>query len=118
VQRLSSTRIIGDIEFIIRKPGSALGERKWSAKGAECSIGRHSFTGEAYSFHMEVLQIRLPAAGRSGWKLIIVSEFWQGDDGERIHSAKWLKILLGEPAEVLKWIRANRGAMAPAGRDD
>jgi hypothetical protein len=117
VQRLSSSRIIGDIEFIINRPSAALGQRKWAAKGAECSIDRHSFTGEVYSFHVEVLQIRLPATGRPSWKFIIVSEFWQSD-GERIHSTKWLKILLGKPNEVLKWIRTNRGAMLPAASDD
>lgn len=114
MQRLSSARIISDIEFIIHKPGSALGQHKWAANGVACSIDRHSFTGEVYSFHVEVLQIQLSATDRPNWKLIIVSEFWHGSDGKPIHSAKWLKILLGKPAEVLKWIRANRGAMLPA----
>jgi hypothetical protein len=112
VQQLSSTRIISDIEFIINRPRPGLGQRKWAAKGAECSIDRHSFTGDVYSFHVEILQIRLPATGRPSWKLVIVSEFWHGSDGERIHSAKWLKLLLGKPTEVLKWIRTNRDAAA------
>jgi hypothetical protein len=109
VQRLSSSRIISDIEFIINRPSAALGQRKWAAKGAECSIDRHIFTGEVYSFHVEVLQIRLPVTGRPSWKLLIINEFWQGNDGERIHSTKWLKLLHGSKAEVLKWIRTNRG---------
>jgi hypothetical protein len=40
--RLSRTRVIGDIEFIINSPGAALGQRKWTAKGAECSVDRHT----------------------------------------------------------------------------
>jgi len=110
VQRLSSSRVINDIEFIIDRPSPALGQRKWLAKGAECSIDRHNFSGEVYGFHLEVLQIELRTTGSTSWKLVIVSELWQGNDGESIHSTKWLKLFLGNPAEVLKWIRANRGA--------
>ncbi len=108
--RLSRARVIGDIEFIINSPGPALGQRKWTAKGAECSVDRHSFAGNVYSFHIDILQVRLAAAGRSNWKLLIVSEFWQDGDGETTHSTKWLKLLLGKPNDVLKWISANRGA--------
>jgi len=118
VQRLSSSRIIGDIELIINRPGPALGQRKWAAKGAQCSIDRHIFAGEVYSFHTDILQIRLPATGCANWKLLIVREFWQGSNGESIHSTKWLKLLLGKPADVLKWIRANRGAGLPAESDN
>lgn len=118
MQRLSSSRVINDIEFIIDRPNPALGQRKWLAMGAECSIERHTFLGEVYGFHAEVLQIRLPATGRASWKVIIVSELWQANDGENIHSTKWLKLLLGNPAEVLKWISANRSAMLPAAGED
>ncbi len=118
MQRLSSSRIISDIEFIINRPGPALGQRRWAAKGAECSIDRHSFTNELYSFHVDILQIRLPATGCASWKLLIVREFWQGSDGESIHSTKWLKLLLGKPTDVLKWISANRGAILPVVGND
>ncbi len=108
--RLSRSRVISDIEFIINSPGPPRGQRKWTSKGAECSVDRHSFSGNVYSFHIDILQIRSTAAGRSNWKLHIVSEFWQDGDGESTHSTKWLKLLLGKPNDVLKWISANRGA--------
>jgi hypothetical protein len=100
VQRLSSSRIISDIEFIINRPGPAPAQRIWVAKGAECSIDRHSFAGEVYSFHVDILQIQQPATGSANWKLLIVREFWQGSDGDSIHSTKWLKLLLGKPTDV------------------
>ncbi len=118
MQRLSSSRIISDIDFIINRPGPAQGQRRWAAKGAECSIDRHSFTGELYSFHVDILQIRLPATGCASWKLLIVREFWQGSDGESIHSTKWLKLLLGKPTDVLKWIKTNRGTILPVVGND
>jgi hypothetical protein len=57
-------------------------------------------------------------AGAPKCKLLIVGEFWQGDDGESIHSTKWLKLLRGKPGDVLKWIGANRATMLPSARDE
>ena len=75
--RLSRARIIGDIEFMIKSPGPALGQRKWTAKGAECSIDRHTYSGELYGFHADVLHIRMPATGRLAWELVLIGEFWR-----------------------------------------
>ena len=116
--RLSRSRVISDIEFIINNPGPALGQRKWTSKGAECSVDRHSFAGEVYSFHVDILQVRLAATGAPKWKLLIVGEFWQGGDGESIHSTKWLKLLHGKPGDVLKWISANRATVLSSARDE
>jgi len=113
VLKLSRSRVISDIELIINRPAPARGQRTWTSKGAECSIDKHSFAGEVYSFHVDILQIRLATTGRSGWKLLLVREFWQSGDGESIHSTKWLKLLLGKPADVLKWIGTNRAAILP-----
>jgi hypothetical protein len=65
---------------------------------------------------VDILQVRLSATGTPNWKLLIVGEFWQGGDGESIHSAKWLKLLHGKPGDVLKWIGANRGHGAGVGQ--
>jgi hypothetical protein len=110
VLRLSRSRVISDIEFIINTPGPALGQRKWTSKGAECSVDRHSFAGEVYSFHVDILQVRLSTTGSPKWKLLIIGEFWQSSEGESIHSTKWLKLLHGKPNDVLKWISMNRAS--------
>lgn len=115
--RLSRSRVISDLEFIVNNPGTALGQRRWTSKGAECSVDRHSFAGEDYSFHVDILQIRIPSTGRPSWKLLIVSEFWQGGNGGSLHSTKWLKLLHGKPGDVLKWISTNRGAMVRSAGD-
>jgi hypothetical protein len=46
VLRLSRTRVIRDIEFMVNSPGPTLGRRKWIVKGAECSVDRHTYSGE------------------------------------------------------------------------
>jgi hypothetical protein len=63
VLRLSRSRVISDIEFIINTPNPALGQRKWTSKGAECSVDCHSFAGEVYSFHVDIRQVRLSTTG-------------------------------------------------------
>ena len=118
MQRLSRSRVISDIEFIINSPSPAVGKRKWTSKGAECSADRHSFVGAVYSFHVDILQVHLYATGSPKWKLLIVNEFWQGGEGESIHSTKWLKLLRGKPSDVLKWISANRDTVLPSTRSE
>jgi hypothetical protein len=110
--RLSRARVLSDIDLMVNSPGPALGQRKWTAKGAECSLDRHSYAGEVYGFHAEVLHIRMPTTGRLAWELLIVTEFWRRGDGESVHSTKWLKLLSGKPTDVLKWISAHRDRMA------
>jgi hypothetical protein len=110
--RISRARVISDIEFLVNSPGPARGQRKWTAKGAECAVDRHSYAGEAYGFHADVLHIRMPVSGRLVWELVLVSEIWRRGDAETMHAAKWLKLLAGKPNDVLKWIGANRDGTA------
>ena len=110
--RLSRARVLSDIDLMINNPGPALGQRKWTAKGAECSLDRHSYAGEVYGFHADILRIRMPATGRLAWELVIVAEFWRRSDGKAMHATKWLKLLSGKPSDVLKWISAYRDRMA------
>jgi hypothetical protein len=109
--RLSRARVIGDVEFLVNSPGPARGQRKWTTKGVECSVDRHSYAGEVYGFHADVLHIRMPATGRLAWEMVLVSEIWRRGDTETMHSTKWLKLISGKPADVLKWISANRDPM-------
>jgi hypothetical protein len=109
---LSRTRVIRDIEFVVNRPGPALGRRKWAAKGAECSVDHHSFSGELYGFHADILHVRMPATGRLIWELMLVTEFSRGGDRETLHSTKWLKLLSGKQVDVLRWIGAHSNATA------
>jgi hypothetical protein len=100
VQRLSRSRVISDIEFIINSPGPAVGKRKWTSKGAECSADRHSFVGAVYSFHVDILQVHLHATGSPKWKLLIVNEALALEDsGARSSTVR---------TSAIQWERAMR----------
>jgi hypothetical protein len=101
--RLSRARVIGDIETIVNKACPARGIHRWTAKGADCNIERHSFSGAGYGFQSEILRLRHKA-----FEVLLVSEFWRRGDGEAIHSTKWLKLLSGKNNDVLKWIAGSR----------
>ncbi|WP_298357020.1 hypothetical protein [Rhodoblastus sp.] len=105
--RLSRARVIGDIERIVNEACPARGLHRWMAKGAECTVERHSFSGSGYGFQSEILRVRYPAT-HPNWEVLQVSEFWRRGDGEAIHSTKWLKLLSGKNNDVLKWIAGSR----------
>ncbi len=107
--RLSRAAVLTEIDIMINNPGPALGQRRWTVKGVACAIDRHSYQGDAYGFHAEILHVRMPATGRLAWELLIVTEFWRRGDDTTMHSTKWLKLLAGKQTDVLKWISTYRG---------
>lgn len=105
--RLSRARVIGDIETIVTKACPARGLHHWTAKGADCVIERHAYSGAGYGFQAEVLRVSYPAKSAK-WELLLVSEFWRRGDGEAVHTVKWLKLLAGDNNDVLRWIEESR----------
>ena len=110
--RLSRLKNINDIEAILNNPGPALGQRRWSAKNADCRLDRHVFLGEHYSIHKNILDVRLNNSS-SPWRVLIVSEFWEDSNGNTIHTTKWLKLLEGKSADLIKWIREGASDLIP-----
>lgn len=106
--RLSRARVIEDIEFIINRHNPVMGGRKWTADGVDCVLERHSYLGGPYSFHMDVLHLETAAATRPKWKLMIVSEYWEGAVADTIRATKWLKLIGGKQNDVTAWISRNR----------
>jgi len=111
MRRLSRARVINDIESIVKNPTCGLGRHKWEASSVECILDRHSYSGGAYSFDVEVLHLRLGAASHPKWQVYLVTEFWRDEAGETVRMTKWLKQTAGKPADVMRWIVENR---APA----
>ncbi|PWB79796.1 MAG: hypothetical protein C3F11_19840 [Methylocystaceae bacterium] len=106
--RLSRSRIINDIEFIVDRPIAGVGPLRWETKGVECIAERHAYRGQTHSFDLDVMRVRLQSPSRSKWELLIVTEYWRGAEGENIHTTKWLKLTVGKKADVAKWIAVNR----------
>ena len=108
--RLSRARVIQDLELLIDNSIGHIGRHEWSARGVDCRRERHSHSAPAYSFDLDVLNLRAKGGAGGGWELFIVTEFWRSGQGASMHSPKWLKLVRGKPNDVLKWIAAHRDA--------
>ncbi len=83
--------------------------RSWNAEGVECRRDRHRYSGQAYDFTTDVLQLRFAQPGRSRWEVLIVSERWTtGSPAILIRSTKWLKLRTGKSSDVRDWVRRSR----------
>lgn len=108
MKRLSRASVINDIEFIVNRHKAVLGERNWKADGLQCQLESHTYTGNAYSFHTDVLTLETATGVRPKWKVMIVTQSWRGVDGETMHSNQFLKLLSGRNSDVTAWVSANR----------
>ena len=112
MKRLSRSRVINDIELIVKAPVVGLGKHRWETRGVECVLNRHSYHGDLYSFDVEVLRVERVISGRRKWEVYAVTEFWRTQGEETARMTKWLKLTAGKAADVMKWIVENREAAA------
>jgi hypothetical protein len=109
MKRVGNARTIADIEFVIDAPKAGDPRNSWNAHGVACTRDRHRFSGQTYSFTVEVVDLRFIAAGRTSWHVIIVNEWWRAGDADvNIRNTKWLKVLSGKAADVTAWMRRSR----------
>jgi hypothetical protein len=106
--RISNSRVIADIEFVIEPPSAGSLVTTWSANGVTCIRDWHRFSGSDYSFAIDLIQIRHEAP-RKRWQIVIVSETWRfrlskGD----ARPTKSLRVLEGKASDVLAWMRHSR----------
>ena len=106
--RLSRALVIQDLERLVED--SIIGRTEWSAKGVDCRRERHAYSSPAYSFDLDILNLRATGGPGGTWEVFIVTEFWRSAQGTSMHSPKWLKLVRGKPNDVLKWIAAHRNA--------
>lgn len=107
--RIGNARTIADIEFVIEAPSLGSDVTAWQAHGVQCTRDRHRYSGQAYSYAFEVLDLRLEGPSRQRWHVVIVSELWRFT-GARAEprGSKSLRVLQGKPADVLSWMRRCR----------
>ena len=108
MKRLSRSRVINEIERIVKAPVVGLGKHRWETRGVECVFDRHSYHGDLYSFDVEVLRIEHVVKGRRKWQVYAVTEFWRAEGDENTRMTKWLKLTSGRSADVMSWIVENR----------
>jgi hypothetical protein len=109
MKRVGNAQTISDIEFVIDAPSLGDSRCSWTVHGVECTRDRHRFSGPAYEFNIEIVDLRRTKGGHAAWRVLIVTEWWQaaGAKGE-IRNAKWLKILNGKASDVKAWMRSCR----------
>jgi hypothetical protein len=116
MKRVGNAQTIADIEFVIDAPMLSDPRRSWTAHGVECTRDRHRYSGSAYEFNIEIVDLRRARAGRASWRVLIVTEWWQaaGTKGE-IRNSKWLKVLNGKASDVKAWMRSCRSLKVDKG---
>jgi hypothetical protein len=116
--RLSNSRTISDIEFVIRAPSPGSDITEWKAHGADCAREIHRYVGQTYSFYFEILHVQLAAPSRKPWQIVVIKEHWhffQSKADQRL--TKSLKIIHGKQADILDWMRLHRDASAPKAKE-
>ena len=109
MKRLGNAQTIADIEFVIDAPTLSDPRHSWTAYGVECTRDRHRYSGQAYEFNIEIVDIRRLKAGRTSWRVLVVTEWWRAErEKGEIRNTKWLKILSGKPSDVKAWMRSCR----------
>lgn len=116
--RLSNARTIIDIEAIVSvvdRPGKD--RHHWQIKGIDCVRETHRYSGAAYAFSVDVLQLKLTRAGRTVWHAMLVTELWRGagETDTDMRATRWLKLVRGKKSDVTEWIRTNRDHIASHG---
>lgn len=106
--RLSRALVIDELERLVDDSIGRVGRHEWSFRGVDCRRERHSHSAPAYSFDLDILNVRAKGGQDGRWELFIISEFWRSADGTSMHSPKWLKLVAGKPADVLHWIKIHR----------
>ncbi len=107
--RLGNARTIADIEFVIDEPSLGSEQDSWYVNGVECSRSRHRFLGAEYSFAFDVVRLRFESKKQRSWHIVIVGEVWQFKKMKgRPRGTKQLKIVKGNSADILSWIRQSR----------
>jgi hypothetical protein len=106
--RLSRALVISELERLVEVSPGRIDRKEWRALGLDCRRERHSHSSPSYGFDLDILNLRANSTEDGHWELFIVTEFWRSASGASLHSPKWLKLVAGGPADVLRWIGKHR----------
>ena len=67
MKRVGNAQTIADIEFLIDPPGLSERRHSWTAWGVNCTRDLHRYSGQAYEFNIEVVDLRHSKAGGIAW---------------------------------------------------
>jgi hypothetical protein len=94
------------LDRLVDAGNPSLRRPRWSFEGVEFEYGRHSFTGSAHGFSIQTFT--LSSAGRRGWSLLVVKEFWQtGDATDAARMTRWARPTGGRRGDIVTWLRTR-----------
>lgn len=107
--RIGNARAISEIEFVVEPPSVGSDVTAWLAHGVKCSRDRHRYSGQTYSFVLEVLDLRNEAPACHRWHVVIISEAWRFADAKSdSRGTKSLRVIDGKASDVLAGMRRCR----------
>ena len=92
---------------IIRRDRPKDAPDAWVTDGVSWRRSKHSYETQTYGFVTEVYEVTSESGG--GWALLVTKEhWWAGKNGETIRSAHWAKLLRGNRATIMAWLRGRQ----------
>lgn len=93
-------------EGILRRDRPKEGPDNWSVAGVNWQHARHGYESEFYGFTVETYEVTNAA---KGWALLVVKDqWWAGRNGEVIRTVHWAKVLRGNRATVISWLKSQQ----------
>jgi len=106
VKSLAHPSFFRVVDLLIASSNPGLKLSSWTHDGVACERERHSFSGPNHGLSIEI--VTLTRTGRNGWSVMIVKEYWwAGSEGRALKALRWAKLLKGQRAELLSWLRAQ-----------
>jgi hypothetical protein len=94
-------------EEILRRDKPKDNPDTWSANGVDWRHARHAYESNGYGFTVQTYEVINPA--KRGWYLLVVKDhWWAGRNGDVIRTGHWAKVLRGERAAVMAWLKSQQ----------
>lgn len=116
-------RNIGDPAFfrtfdMLVSAANPVGLRKkaaWEQDGTFWTFYRHSYQGGSHAFSTMVHIVE--GRTRGSWRLLVVREYWWGDDDTKaVRELRWAKLLEGDRRQALAWFKGQDQSLNKLGR--
>ncbi len=83
----------------------------WTHDGTTWERERHSFTGTKHGQTIEI--VTLTRAGRRGWSVMVVKEYWWvGKESRAVKAVRWAKPIEGQRSDIMNWFRAQEADLS------
>jgi hypothetical protein len=108
--RLGDTNFLNTFALVASHSNSDRRRHQWQADGVSWTRERASRQGPGYCAQIETFT--LSHAGKTGWMLLCVHETWWDENQRKaFRNLRWVHLLGGKRADVLKWFSARQAAL-------